>query len=207
MKKSLTHAELNLRAVKWLLSQGCSVAVSEIKCYNNTGEIIDALGFHSQLSTLIECKTSRSDFLADKKKNFRKDPARGVGQHRYFLCEKDIIKPSDLPRKWGLLWVTGRGIKKVVYPTGWESEQRFKHEYNHASERSILISAVRRLGVFQDGIEGKVFFKEKKGEIQSNIDIEVKNALEKAAKIVEPVTKAEREGEHYSGDLLSFHMK
>lgn len=161
----MNHTELTTKAIKWLLSQGHAIVLSEIKCFNTSGEIVDALGFKSQISTLVECKASRADFLADKNKHFRKESHKGVGQHRYYLCEPDIIKPEDLPAKWGLLYATKRGIKKVVYPAGLNSEQEMMQDYNHHSERTMLISTIRRLGVFQDGIEGKVFFKEKLDEI------------------------------------------
>lgn len=161
---SLTHTELNQRAIKWLLSNGCSVAISEIKCWNNSGEIVDALGFRSDCSILIESKASRADFLADRHKRFRITPELGVGQLRYYLCEKDIIRPEDLPDKWGLLYIAGSTIRKIVTPPYQEKE--FYHTHNHLSERSILISACRRLGVFEQGILGKVFFKEKPADIK-----------------------------------------
>lgn len=157
----VTHTELNQRAVKWLFSQGCSVVASEIKCWNNTGEIIDALGFTSQYSILVECKASRNDFLADKHKPFRKEPERGVGQLRYYLCPPDIIKTEDLPERWGLLYTRGTQIKKVIYPHAYLEEKKFEQPFNHLSERTILLSVCRRLGVYEKGIEGKVFFKEK----------------------------------------------
>lgn len=155
------HNELTQKAVKWLFNQGHSIVLSEIKCYNVSGEIVDALGFKSQTSTLVECKVSRADFLADKNKPFRIRPEKGVGQFRYYLCPENIIVPADLPPKWGLLYATKRGIKKVIYPFGYTSEEAMMQDYCHHSERTMLISTIRRLGVFQDGIEGKVYFKEK----------------------------------------------
>jgi len=64
----ITHDELVSIAVKWLYSQGCGFAVGERVCVASTGEIPDAIGFRSNCSILIECKTSRADFKADRKK-------------------------------------------------------------------------------------------------------------------------------------------
>lgn len=98
------------------MSQGHAIVLSEIKCFNTSGEIVDALGFKSQISTLVECKASRADFLVDKNKHFRKESHKGVGQQRYYLCEPDIIKPEDLPAKCGKLFITK------------------EHAFNHANE-------------------------------------------------------------------------
>ena len=55
----LTHDELVVRSVKWLFSYGCSVVLSEIQCWNNSGEIVDAIGFNSSHSILVEAKATR----------------------------------------------------------------------------------------------------------------------------------------------------
>lgn len=107
---SLSHSELNRIACKWLLSLGCSIVLSELKTWG-TFEIADAIGFKSSYSILVESKTSRANFLADKKKPWRMEPASGMGNYRLFLCQQGIIKPDDLPNKWGLIYSMGNKIR------------------------------------------------------------------------------------------------
>jgi hypothetical protein len=38
----------------------------------------------------------------------RRNPRRGKGQRRYYLCAAGIIKVEELPKKWGLLGRKGR---------------------------------------------------------------------------------------------------
>ena len=146
----MTHNELVARAVKWLYSQGCGFAIGEKACATNTGEIPDAIGFKSHFSMVIECKTSKADFKADKKKYFRfKQPKEGMGNLRFYLCEEGVILPEDLPEKWGLLYVKNKNIKKIVCPKGnvWNSDQipQFWHEKNYIAENTLLYSCLRKI--------------------------------------------------------------
>jgi len=63
----------------------------------------DVFGFTRYNSVLIECKASRSDFLADKKKPFRQNPQEGVGNTRYYLVNEGVAKPEEMPEGWQLL--------------------------------------------------------------------------------------------------------
>lgn len=140
----MNHNELVERAVKWLYSHGCGFAVGEKVCYTTSGEIPDAMGFKGNQSILIECKTSRADFLVDKKKEFRRNPKTGMGNLRLFLCEEGIIKPEDLPEKWGLLYVQGKRVKKVVFPKGNISYGDFFQEKSYQDEHALLYSCLRK---------------------------------------------------------------
>jgi hypothetical protein len=62
-----THKELVEIAYKWILKNG-SVGVAVKELYSLASEIPDVIGFGGWESVVIECKASRSDFLADKKK-------------------------------------------------------------------------------------------------------------------------------------------
>ncbi len=122
-KEKTQHQTLCAIAVKWLKrapsagGPGCAVAVSECKT-GWSGEIPDAIGFRytgSQAldgSTLIEVKTSRSDFLADAKKPHRQ--TGGIGVWRYYMCPTGLIAPQELPIGWGLLEVNARGHVKAL---------------------------------------------------------------------------------------------
>ena len=70
---------------------------------------------NSTVSVVVEVKTSRSDFLADRKKAHRVEG--GMGTYRYFLCPTDVIRVDELPQGWGLLYVNERGhIKPMAGP-------------------------------------------------------------------------------------------
>ncbi len=110
----LTHDDLCEIAIKFLQSNGFKVAFGDkFQSRNGTGEQPDAIGFRCGVSCLLEAKVSRSDFLADKKKHFRVDPDRGMGDWRFFISPPDVIKPEDLPDGWGLLHVKGKRVFKV----------------------------------------------------------------------------------------------
>lgn len=139
----MTHNELVNRAVKWLYSYGCGFAVGEKVCYTTSGEIPDAIGFKGNQSILIECKTSRKDFLADKKKHFRQFPDNGMGNMRLYLCEEGVIKPEDLPNKWGLLYIKGTRIKKIIFPKGNTIPVEFWFKKSYEDEHALLYSCLR----------------------------------------------------------------
>jgi len=101
----MTHAELVSRSIAWLYtSMGCGVVISETATYS-TSEIPDAIGWARGGSEtyLIECKTSRSDFAADKKKINRDQ--FGMGTYRYYFTPPKLIGRDELPEGWGLAWV------------------------------------------------------------------------------------------------------
>lgn len=144
--KKLTHSELVEIAEAWLLKR-CGFAFKELS--TNAMEIPDAIGFRADTSILIECKTSRGDFLNDKKKVFRKHPWMGAGRFRYFLCEKGLIKPDELPDKWGLIYINKKGdARQKVGPIGnaWSADSPFYFsEIDLKKERALMYSALRRL--------------------------------------------------------------
>ncbi|MGE4267132.1 MAG: hypothetical protein AB7F25_06830 [Deferribacterales bacterium] len=151
-KLEFSHKMLVDIGAKFLKGFGCGIVLKELVCLNETGEIPDIYGIKFGYSILIECKTSRADFLADKRKTFRAYPEQGMGQYRAFLCPEDIIKQEDLTDildGWGLLYVNQkRKIERVIFPKqnyldGVDSPMnRFKA--NLRAERSLLFSALRR---------------------------------------------------------------
>ena len=141
----MTHDELVQSAERWLrTTKGCGVVLSERRC-GGSHEIPDAIGWKSSYwSTLVECKTSRADFLRDMKKFFRREANYGMGQRRYYLTPTGLVKPEELPPGWGLLEVRRSRIKVVVEAseTGFDFE-RCRYEL------ALLYSFARRtqLGV------------------------------------------------------------
>lgn len=144
----MTHHELIIIAKKWLIgTRRCGAVITELVTVGV--ETPDAIGFRDGSSTLVECKVSRSDFFADAKKSFRRQPWKGMGTYRFYLCPTGIIKPEDLPEKWGLIWVNEKGKPQIqVGPKGniWSCQHDFIFEKkNMLAEQAILVSALRRL--------------------------------------------------------------
>ena len=138
----MTHRELVLRAERWLLkTKGCGFAFRELTPAN--GEIPDAIGWKNKcVSILVECKTSKADFLSDKHKYFRRDSYRGMGKYRYYMCPKGVIKPEELPQGWGLLYCLKNIIRKV--------KDAVYQECDQAAEIGLLVSALRRVHIHGD---------------------------------------------------------
>lgn len=154
---TLTHKELVEAAYKWVLkSGGCGVAFKELHTNASNGEYPDVIGFSSWgNSVLIECKCSRSDFLADKKKQFRIYPEQGMGSERFYACPTGLLKKEDLPNGWGLIYVNEKKRATCVFTPmiekttecGSPYKVRFKHDKNMHAEHGLMYSALRRLHI------------------------------------------------------------
>lgn len=139
----MNHNELCLLGAKYLRRKGiepfhrCQYSVCELE---RIGECPDAFGWGGSTTQLIEAKVSRGDFLSDKKKLWRQNPSLGIGCFRSYLCPEGLIEESDLPEKWGLLYIDEKGkINEVVSPIFQES--------NHKEEINLLTSILRREGI------------------------------------------------------------
>lgn len=148
---SALHDEQARLGAKWLKRQGFAVVATELKVLG-VAEEVDAIGFRSQCSAVIESKISRSDFRADEKKPHR--AAGGLGLYRFYICPVGLIQPAELPAKWGLLYADGKKVIEVVRPMGniwpglgtkFENWSRFQHDTDLDAERSVLFSISRRL--------------------------------------------------------------
>ena len=63
----------------------CGIILSEQYCAS--GEVPDVIGWKGSCqSVLVECKVSRSDFLADANKPFRLKPEEGLGSRRFYMA-------------------------------------------------------------------------------------------------------------------------
>lgn len=146
----MSHDELVKAAENWLMkTRNCSFAFTELKCLR-TSEIADAIGFRDGTSILVECKATRADFLADRRKSFRRRPQDGMGSYRFYLCPEGVIKPEDLPERWGLIWATPRGkARQIVGPrsNAWSVSGRdfIFADRNIEAEWGLMESALRRL--------------------------------------------------------------
>jgi len=158
----ITHKELVEAAYKWLVKNG-SVGVVFKELKSCAIEIPDVIGFDSWQSVLIECKASRSDFFADKKKAHR-STFKGMGNWRFYCCPKGMIQVNELPPRWGLIYIDEAGKGRVEYDCrrktiaspelahlGPDFKTRIvradenKFEVDQEEERRIMYSALRRL--------------------------------------------------------------
>lgn len=136
---SLSHAQLVEEARTWLRKNcKCSVVVSEIA--SQGWESPDALGWHGLKTHLVECKTSRADFLADRKKPFRNNLGLGLGDYRWYLTLPGIIRDVDeLPSEFG--WLEWRdGKVRILH------KAEYQQQKDTRSETAILLSLIKRIG-------------------------------------------------------------
>lgn len=148
-----THKDLIPIAYRWVLKAGrCGVAFKELNSTACNGEYPDVIGMRAWgQSVLIEVKVSRSDFLCDKKKDFRKNPEKGMGDYRFYCCPAGLIKPADLPVNWGLIWVNPQGKARcIVNPYSKSLDGNIwnnPHVKNWQAEHGLMYSALRRLHI------------------------------------------------------------
>jgi hypothetical protein len=137
----MTHAQLVEKAVHWLRRYRCGVVLSEQACVS--GEMPDAIGWKRAChSVIVECKVTRSDFLADRAKPFRLKPDQGVGCERFYLVPAALVRPDELPVGWGLLEYRSGGIE-TAHPSAknLRSASGFRYEMN------LLLASLRRVEV------------------------------------------------------------
>jgi hypothetical protein len=128
-------------AVCWLRRYRCGVVLSEQACVS--GEMPDAIGWKSRChSVLVECKTSRPDFLADRAKPWREHPDSGVGSERYYLAPRGMISVEELPAGWGLLEAGGRETEVVR-----RSAKNLRSTTGFQNEMNLLLASLRRVEV------------------------------------------------------------
>lgn len=146
----MSHGELVARAERWLRNSAvawsesgwkrkikCTVTATELQCA--TSETPDAIGWScgGYVSIVIECKTSRSDFLRDAKKHFRRYPDSGMGLYRYYMACPGLISADELPERWGLLETSGSVVR-----VKWTAAPQ--QEHNLRAEMAALFSLSRR---------------------------------------------------------------
>lgn len=133
----MTHDELVRRACGWLKgTRCCRLVVSEPPV---DGEKPDAIGWrHGEGSHLVECKISRNDFHADRRKRWRVHPAwgrgRGLGLYRWYLTPPGLLRNCTLPPCWGLAEAHPRQVR-IVRP----ARQIRLEEWNYHAELWLLV--------------------------------------------------------------------
>lgn len=149
----MTHAELVDIAANWVHKK-FDVTIKEKSCGI---EIPDVVGISLSRSILVECKVSRSDFHADKRKYSRLANNIGfanekiivddrmLGNYRVYCCPKGLLNEDDIPDDWGLLEVFPSGFarlkNKIFYDHGiyWHNLS----EHGLRQERHLIFTAFR----------------------------------------------------------------
>ena len=92
-------------------------ATVELVCMG--GEMSDVWATNASTSTIIEVKTSMSDFRRDKKKYYRSEQAEKtgmtVGNYRYYLVPDEMTEKvlEEMPETWGLLVWSKNKITRI----------------------------------------------------------------------------------------------
>jgi hypothetical protein len=138
----MTHSQLIRLAEAWLRRYGCHIVLSEQTA--DSGEIPDAIGWkRKNRSIVLECKISRSDFLADRHKVSRQEPGRSMGCERYYFVPKGLLKPEELPQGWGLLEAT----RSEVTMTLRAAPRSQRGMPGVLAEMELLLASLRRVEV------------------------------------------------------------
>ena len=152
----MTHAELVTRAERWLRNtRRCGIVLTEAS--GSGQEIPDAIGWtlgYCPMSTLVECKVSRADFRADQAKTFRNQHIgdMAIGRFRYYMVPSGLIRPEELPPRWGLLEVRAASVRQTVKAKRWDLDQPGA-SLGLRYEMAILLSELRKIQIVQGGGE------------------------------------------------------
>lgn len=143
----MTHADLVQRAVQWLrTTQGCGVVLAEYRCSHAYEP--DAIGWRrgGLDCVVVECKVSRADFRADRKKMIHLNPDSGPGHFRTYLTPPGLVRAEEVPDGWGLAEVHGARVRIIVKAPRCPAESNVRR--NHEAS-AYLYSFARRtaLGV------------------------------------------------------------
>lgn len=138
-----THEQLEHAGSRWLARVGFWWTCKYVAIEPGTPcqERPDVIGFTYGGSHVIECKTSRADFLRDFRKKWRTEGEKPMGSYRWWLCEEGLITWDDLAGCGdGLLWITAGGDIKVIR----YAAQRADEERNMVGEFYILYTLLTR---------------------------------------------------------------
>ena len=146
-QRRLSHRQLCDLGARWIFNES-HPASYEWRILIEPGlreELPDVFAFTKYNSVLIECKATRSDFLADKKKPFRQDPQKGIGMRRYYLVNDGVATQDEMPDGWQLLIAYDKDT--ILLPTDFvppasqvEDEKWFFHVRNATNEIELMWS-------------------------------------------------------------------
>lgn len=138
----MTHAHLVKLAETWLRTRRCRIVLSEQTA--ESGEVPDVIGWKADChSIVVECKVSRADFFADRKKLVRLKPELGMGCERYYLAPQRMIGREELPAGWGLLEVRDREVSLASK----SSPRTQRSTVGLMAEMELLLASLRRVEI------------------------------------------------------------
>lgn len=110
--RSIRHHSLVQHAVRWLRnSRKCGVVLAEPSGSSYEPDAIGwtRQGFHS---IVVECKRSRGDFRADRKKLIHNDAVTDEypGHERVFFTPSGLVTADEVPEGWGLVELRGKRV-------------------------------------------------------------------------------------------------
>ncbi len=113
----MTHRDLVKRAEQWLRkTRRCLWTITEQYPGWVYPESPDAIGWNRWgESILVECKISRADMLADRRKPHRMWPGRGMGRYRWYMVPEEL-KAIQVPDAWGLCYAKNDRVYIVKKP-------------------------------------------------------------------------------------------
>lgn len=108
----MTHGDLVRVAERWLRNtKRCGVVLTE---HVGGHEVPDAMGWKGGTSYLVECKVSRADFFADRRKTSRYQPQFRPAVHCWYLVPFGLVTADELLPGWGLLEYDGQRVRVRV---------------------------------------------------------------------------------------------
>lgn len=140
----MDHKRLTELAKFWLRSsKQCNPVFAE-QGSANFKEMPDAIGFKTDVCIVVECKTSKSDLYADRKKSFRE--SGGLGDLRYYFITEQLYEEcKDFDwRGWGVV------VYRSSYGQGRQARgmDSIQFESNIKNERDFLRSRILEIQRF-----------------------------------------------------------
>lgn len=124
----MTHDEIGDFIAARMRKRGYPMTWSNMRCAGSC-EMPDVLAYRSQYNHIVfEVKTSRSDFLVDKKKPWRQTPEAGIGTQRVYVTPAGLLNPEkDIPFGWQLWEVHHQKSRSIVKIIKGEVQKKVKH--------------------------------------------------------------------------------
>lgn len=147
--ENITHDGLADWCAKRLTGMGYPYAWSNLTSASH-GELPDVLGVTAWGKTImVEVKVSRSDFLADKNKPWRKNPEMGMGDYRVYLAPEGIIKPDEVPYGWSLWEIYGKKKPMLRIVKGLKQTRRKDENGNWRTTISYPLTSKKEYNHFK----------------------------------------------------------
>lgn len=156
-KRKYKHGELADIVASYLMTAGRMRIVCK-EMYSKLKEVPDIYAIDRIGTYMIEVKVSHKDFWADAKKPFRQRPKEGLGRFRYYACPAGMIKQSELPPKWGLIYVHPEGEIEVVCGKRFDTrafDSKYWFQPNYEREYWAMYALLRKAvswGIGEDAV-------------------------------------------------------